>query len=128
MDINLPGMSGLDALAVLRAGPKTADIPVVALSSSASDEDRRRGKEAMQLDHGGQGHRGREDHQQHGSVVSAATQADERRVLDGDPKQDDERGAAEARALEDEGVHHGDEHAPCPATRSWYIYQSVLTP
>ncbi|MEP6860371.1 MAG: PAS domain S-box protein [Deltaproteobacteria bacterium] len=46
MDINLPGMSGLDALAVLRRDPATAPIPVIALTAAAADRDRRRGLEA----------------------------------------------------------------------------------
>jgi CheY-like chemotaxis protein len=39
MDINLPGISGLDALKVLRADPRTASIPVVALSANAMPRD-----------------------------------------------------------------------------------------
>jgi len=39
MDINLPGMSGIDAMRILRADPLTAHIPVVALSASASKID-----------------------------------------------------------------------------------------
>ncbi len=35
MDINLPGMSGVEALKILRADPVTAHIPVVALSANA---------------------------------------------------------------------------------------------
>lgn len=35
MDINLPGMSGLAALKILRENPVTAMIPVIALSSNA---------------------------------------------------------------------------------------------
>jgi len=35
MDINLPGISGIDALKILREDPATAHIPVVALSASA---------------------------------------------------------------------------------------------
>jgi len=35
MDINLPGISGLEALSILRADPLTANIPVTALSSNA---------------------------------------------------------------------------------------------
>jgi len=35
MDINLPGISGVDALQVLREDPLTAHIPVVALSANA---------------------------------------------------------------------------------------------
>jgi CheY-like chemotaxis protein len=45
MDINLPGMSGLEALRTLRALPETADIPVIALTAAASDRDRKRGLE-----------------------------------------------------------------------------------
>ena len=43
MDINLPGMSGLDALDVLRATPATARIPVVALTAAAAEKDREKG-------------------------------------------------------------------------------------
>ncbi|HWO21767.1 MAG TPA: PAS domain S-box protein [Kofleriaceae bacterium] len=46
MDINLPGMSGLDALHALRAAPETAHIPVIALTAAASERDRQRGLEA----------------------------------------------------------------------------------
>jgi CheY-like chemotaxis protein len=35
MDINLPGMSGFDALKILREDSTTAHIPVIALSSDA---------------------------------------------------------------------------------------------
>jgi len=35
MDINLPGISGIQALKILRADPATAHIPVVALSANA---------------------------------------------------------------------------------------------
>jgi CheY-like chemotaxis protein len=46
MDINLPGMSGLDALNALRAIPETSKIPVIALTAAASERDRQRGEEA----------------------------------------------------------------------------------
>ena len=39
MDVHLPGMSGIDALKVLRADPATADIPVIAVSASAMSHD-----------------------------------------------------------------------------------------
>ncbi|MGH8585898.1 MAG: response regulator [Gammaproteobacteria bacterium] len=40
MDIRLPGISGIEALAVLRADPKTSSIPVVALTASVTPTDR----------------------------------------------------------------------------------------
>lgn len=46
MDINLPGMSGLEALQVLRADKDTHDIPVIALTAAASDKDKQRGVQA----------------------------------------------------------------------------------
>ncbi len=46
MDINLPGMSGLDALRVLRGLPETRGIPVIALTAAASARDRERGERA----------------------------------------------------------------------------------
>jgi PAS domain S-box-containing protein len=46
MDINLPGMSGLDALQVLRNTPETREMPVIALTAAASERDKARG---MQL-------------------------------------------------------------------------------
>jgi len=46
MDINLPGMSGLDALKQLLAWPETAAIPVIALTAAASERDRQRGEQA----------------------------------------------------------------------------------
>jgi PAS domain S-box-containing protein len=35
MDINLPGISGFDAMKILRADPTTAHIPIIALSANA---------------------------------------------------------------------------------------------
>ena len=43
MDINLPGMSGLEALRSLRGWPETKDIPVIALTAAASERDKQRG-------------------------------------------------------------------------------------
>lgn len=42
MDIQLPGMNGLDALATLRADVVTAAIPVVAFTAFAMKDDRER--------------------------------------------------------------------------------------
>jgi len=39
MDINLPGMNGVDAMKVLRADPRTTHIPVLALSANAIQND-----------------------------------------------------------------------------------------
>jgi PAS domain S-box-containing protein len=39
MDINLPGISGNEAMAILRADPQTAHIPVIALSANAVPHD-----------------------------------------------------------------------------------------
>ena len=39
MDINLPGISGIEALKILRADPATAHIPVVAISAYAMSRD-----------------------------------------------------------------------------------------
>ena len=46
MDINLPGMSGIDALRALRAAPETKEIPVIALTAAASERDKQRGMQA----------------------------------------------------------------------------------
>jgi PAS domain S-box-containing protein len=43
MDINLPGMNGFEALALLKADPATAHIPVVAVSANAMKGDEERG-------------------------------------------------------------------------------------
>jgi PAS domain S-box-containing protein len=43
MDINLPGISGIQALKILRADPATAHIPVVALSANAIPRDIEKG-------------------------------------------------------------------------------------
>jgi two-component system cell cycle response regulator DivK len=40
MDIQLPGMSGIDAFKQLRADPQTARIPVIALTASVTPSDR----------------------------------------------------------------------------------------
>ncbi len=46
MDINLPGISGIDALKILAEDPATAHIPVVALSANAIPRDIEKGLEA----------------------------------------------------------------------------------
>ncbi|MBE0501032.1 MAG: PAS domain S-box protein, partial [Desulfuromonadales bacterium] len=46
MDINLPGISGIDALKLLANIPETAHIPVVALSANAIPRDIEKGLEA----------------------------------------------------------------------------------
>lgn len=46
MDINLPGISGIQALRILRGDASTAHIPVVALSGNAIPRDMRKGVEA----------------------------------------------------------------------------------
>ena len=46
MDINLPGISGIDAMKILREDPATKHIPIVALSANAMPRDIVRGLEA----------------------------------------------------------------------------------
>lgn len=46
MDIQLPGMSGIDALKVLRADPATTAIPVIAVTASVMQQDRKQITEA----------------------------------------------------------------------------------
>lgn len=46
MDLNLPGMSGIDVLRQLRADPLTAAIPVIALTANAMPRDIERGQAA----------------------------------------------------------------------------------
>jgi PAS domain S-box-containing protein len=51
MDINLPGLSGIGALRVLRADPATAHIPIIALSANAVPRDIQRALEAGFFDY-----------------------------------------------------------------------------
>ncbi len=46
MDIQLPGMNGIDALKVLRADPATAAIPAIAVTASVMQQDRKHITEA----------------------------------------------------------------------------------
>ena len=46
MDINLPGISGIEAMKILREDPATAHIPIVALSANAVPRDIQRGLDA----------------------------------------------------------------------------------
>jgi len=46
MDIHLPGMNGIEALAVLRADGATAGIPVAAVTASVMQQDRSKITEA----------------------------------------------------------------------------------
>ncbi|WP_006787611.1 ATP-binding protein [Thiorhodospira sibirica] len=46
LDINLPGMDGYETIRRLRNIPKTAEIPIIAVSANAMEADIRRGKEA----------------------------------------------------------------------------------
>jgi len=51
MDINLPGMNGIAALAELRKSAETRDIPVIALSAAAMPTDIDKGRQAGFLDY-----------------------------------------------------------------------------
>ena len=51
MDINLAGMNGYQALAVLKADTRTAHIPVIAISANAMVGDRERGLQAGFVDY-----------------------------------------------------------------------------
>ncbi|TMG82842.1 MAG: response regulator [Betaproteobacteria bacterium] len=46
MDIHLPGMNGIEALKVLRADAATAAIPVIAVTASVMQQDRKQITEA----------------------------------------------------------------------------------
>ena len=46
MDINLPDISGIEALGILRKDPATAHIPVVAISANAMPHDIEKGLQA----------------------------------------------------------------------------------
>jgi CheY-like chemotaxis protein len=46
MDIHLPGISGIEALKVLRADAATAAIPVIAVTASVMQQDRKQITEA----------------------------------------------------------------------------------
>ncbi|MBA2672302.1 ATP-binding protein [Ramlibacter sp.] len=46
MDINLPGLSGIDAMAFLHGDPLTAHIPIIALSANAVPRDIQKGLDA----------------------------------------------------------------------------------
>ncbi|MBW4055129.1 MAG: response regulator, partial [Proteobacteria bacterium] len=46
MDINLPGLNGIQALKILRDDPVTAHIPVLAISANAMPDDIKKGLEA----------------------------------------------------------------------------------
>jgi two-component system cell cycle response regulator DivK len=46
MDLQLPGIDGTEALRLLRENPRTADIPVVAVTAQAMKQDRERALEA----------------------------------------------------------------------------------
>ena len=51
MDIQLPKLSGLDATRILRADTKTADIPIIAVTSFALSGDEQKAKDAGCLDY-----------------------------------------------------------------------------
>ncbi|RMF26175.1 MAG: response regulator [Chloroflexi bacterium] len=46
LDVHLPDMSGYDAVARLRARPETAQVPIIALTASASAEEEARARKA----------------------------------------------------------------------------------
>jgi DNA-binding response OmpR family regulator len=46
MDLNLPGIDGIEALKRLKASSATKDIPVIALTARASKKDKAQGLEA----------------------------------------------------------------------------------
>jgi len=46
MDINLPGMDGIDALGELRSDERTRNTPIVAVSAAAMPHEVERGRDA----------------------------------------------------------------------------------
>lgn len=46
MDLQLPGIDGMEALRRLRESPRTADIPVIAVTAQAMKQDRERALDA----------------------------------------------------------------------------------
>ncbi|MFL5344982.1 MAG: response regulator [Hyalangium sp.] len=46
VDVEMPGMSGLELTRILRATPSLATLPIIMVSSMAAEEARRRGREA----------------------------------------------------------------------------------
>ena len=46
MDINLPDINGIDVMKILAKSPKTANIPVIALSANAIPQDIEKGLQA----------------------------------------------------------------------------------
>ncbi len=46
MDLQMPGMDGLTATRLLREDPQTQAIPIIVLTASAMDQDKRRAREA----------------------------------------------------------------------------------
>jgi two-component system, cell cycle response regulator DivK len=46
MDLQLPGIDGMEALRQLRQSPRTADIPVIAVTAQAMKHDRERALDA----------------------------------------------------------------------------------
>jgi CheY-like chemotaxis protein len=51
MDINLPGIGGIEAMKILRADPSTAHIPIIAISANAVPRDIEQGLEAGFFDY-----------------------------------------------------------------------------
>ena len=51
MDVDLPGMSGMEAQALLARNPLTAHIPVLAISATASPQVLRKAREAGFIDY-----------------------------------------------------------------------------
>lgn len=51
MDINLPGMNGMEALRILKANPGTAKIPIIAVSAAALPRDIQAGLDAGFLEY-----------------------------------------------------------------------------
>ena len=51
MDINLPGINGIEAMRILRADPSTAHIPILAISANAIPSDIEKGIEAGFFDY-----------------------------------------------------------------------------
>jgi len=51
MDINLPGISGIDAMQILRLDPATAHIPIIAISANAMPRDIEKALEAGFFDY-----------------------------------------------------------------------------
>ena len=124
MDVNLPGMSGVEALRVLKTIPETREVPVIALTAAVSERDRKRAEQA-ESKNGARDHDGEDNVDAHNRIEAIAGA---RRERCGPGREHDREDAGEEQAspapVDQDVPVVNDGNGTRPAQLSWNCVQA----